>query len=262
MSAYYAIIATRFRALLQYRAAAAAGFATQLFWGLVRVMVVTAFYQSSTAHQPMSLSQSITYIWLGQAMLAMLPWNVDREIAAMVRSGDVVYELLRPRDLYAVWFSRILALRTAPTLLRAVPMFVIALLLGMEPPKTAASAIAYVVSVMAAVLLSAAITAMVSISLLWTISGDGVLRIMGALVMLFSGLLVPLPLFPSWAQTALDWLPFRGIADIPYRLYMGHIPASDLHWALVSQLGWTAVFVLIGRLMLWRGTRRLVVQGG
>ena len=83
----------------------------------------------------MSLSQAITYIWLGQAMLAMLPWNVDPEARALVRSGAVAYELLRPLDLYGLWYSRAIALRLAPTLLRAAPMFVLALLLfGMEPP--------------------------------------------------------------------------------------------------------------------------------
>ncbi len=88
-------------------------------------------------------------------MLAMLPWNVDREIAGMIRSGNVVYELLRPRDLYAIWFSRILALRTAPTLLRAVPMFVVAMLFfGMQAPASVGSALAYVVSMLAAILLA------------------------------------------------------------------------------------------------------------
>jgi ABC-2 type transport system permease protein len=263
MNAYYSIMAARFRALLQYRAAAAAGLGTQVFWGLMKVMVFQAFYASSSAHQPMSLAQSITYIWLGQAMLAMLPWNVDREIAAMIRSGNVVYELLRPRDLYAIWFARILALRTAPTLLRAVPMFIIAMLFfGMQAPPSIGSALAYAVSMLAAILLSAAITEAISISLLWTISGDGIARIVPGLVTILSGMIVPLPLFPAWAQSALNWSPFRGIADIPYRLYMGHIPPDQLPLMLANQLGWTVVLVLIGRWILARGTRRLVVQGG
>ena len=263
MNAYYSVMAARFRALLQYRAAAAAGFATQLFWGAMKVMVFQAFYRSSTAHQPMSLAQSITYIWLGQAMLAMLPWNVDREIAVMIRTGNVVYELLRPRDLYAIWFSRILAFRTAPTLLRAAPMFVVAmLLLGMQAPASVGSGFAYAASMLAAISLSAAITALISISLLWTISGDGISRIVPGLVTIFSGMIVPLPLFPAWAQTALNWSPFRGIADIPYRLYMGHIPPDQLPYMLAHQLGWTVALVLLGRWMLARGTRRLVVQGG
>ena len=63
----------------------------------------------------MAFAQVASYVWLGQALLAMLPWNVDAEIRAMIRSGAVAYELCRPIDLYGLWFARALAQRTAPT---------------------------------------------------------------------------------------------------------------------------------------------------
>ena len=118
MKAYAAVIGVRFRMLLQYRMAAVAGLGTQVFWGLIRMMFFTAFYRSTTARQPMSLADVITYVWLGQAMLGMLPWIIDREMRAMIRSGTVAYELARPLDLYTFWFCRDIARRTAPTLLR------------------------------------------------------------------------------------------------------------------------------------------------
>src|SRR5439155_16836295 len=99
MNAYAAILSARFRTLLQYRAAAAAGFGTQLFWGFIRVMIFTAFYRSSTAPQPMSLPQVVTYVWLGEATLIMLLAGVDRDVQAMIRTGTVAYELVRPLDL-------------------------------------------------------------------------------------------------------------------------------------------------------------------
>ena len=61
-----------------------------------------------------TLAQAITYIWLGQAFLGLLPWNVDTEIAAMMRSGNVAYERLRPVDTYFYWFARALACSARP----------------------------------------------------------------------------------------------------------------------------------------------------
>jgi ABC-2 type transport system permease protein len=66
MRAYVSILKVRFSVQLQYRAAAAAGFFTQFFFGLVRVMVFIAFYASSARTQPMSLVQAVTYSWLVQ----------------------------------------------------------------------------------------------------------------------------------------------------------------------------------------------------
>jgi len=263
MRPYRAMLSARFRLLLQYRAAAIAGFGTQLFWGLIRVMIFTAFYRSTTAPVPMSLEETVTYVWLGQALLLLMPWNWDGEIAQAIRTGNVAYELVRPADLYWLWFARGVAMRTAPALLRAVPMFVMAVaFLGMGLPPTWGAAAAFAVSIAATVLLSAAITTLLVISLFWTISGDGIVRLVAGAVMLFSGLIVPLPLFPDWAQPVLNALPFRGIGDVPFRLYMGHIPAAEAPRLVAQQLAWTAAIVLVGRFALDRARRRLVVQGG
>jgi ABC-2 type transport system permease protein len=261
--AYRAILSARFRTLLQYRAAAAAGFGTQLFWGLIRVMIFEAFYRSTEAAQPMSLPEVVTYVWLGQAMLGMLPWNTDRDVHALVRSGNVAYELLRPLDLYWHWYARALAWRVAPTMLRAAPMFVVAgIFLGLGPPASWASLGAWLVSMLGALLLSCAITTLLNISLMWTIAGEGMATLMTTLVTILSGMIVPLPFFPEWAQSAINFLPFRGLVDVPFRLYMGHLPPGDIAVLFAGQLAWTLAFVAAGRLLLGRGTRRLVVQGG
>lgn len=263
MSPYCAILSARFRMLLQYRAAAVAGFSTQLFWGLIRVMIMDAFYRASVGTPPMRIEEVITYIWLGQALLGLIPWNVDREIQAMIREGSVAYELTRPLDLYTLWFMRAVAWRAAATLLRAVPLLVVALLfLGMRLPVSPAAALGFALTVLGALMMSAALTNLLNISLLWTLSGEGAMRLVPALVVLFSGNIVPLPLFPDWMHPLLSFLPFRGLVDAPFRLYLGHIPAVYTGAALAHQIAWTTAFVLMGRWMLARGTRRLVVQGG
>jgi ABC-2 type transport system permease protein len=263
MKAYWAIASARFRMLLQYPAAAAAGFVTQLFFGIVIIMVFEAFYRSTSNPQPMTYPDVVTYVWLGQAMLGILPWNVDREIQAMIRSGNVAYELLRPLDLYAFWFSRVLAMRTAPTLLRAIPMLIIAyFFLGLKLPPSPASAAAWVVATVGALLLSSAITTLMTVSLLWTISGDGISHLMIAAVVVLSGMVVPLPFFPDWALPILDFLPFRGLIDIPFRLYIGHIPPDQAVPLLAHQTFWIVALVVLGRWTLARGARRLVIQGG
>ncbi len=263
MNAYLALLRARFRMLLQYRAAAFAGFCTQLFWGLIRIMILDAFYRATTAPQPMPLSEVVTYVWLSQGLLGVLPWNVDSEVRGLIRSGAVVYELVRPLDLYTFWYSRAIAQRTAPTVLRALPMFVVAgLFLGLHAPPSLASAIAWIAAMAGAILLSAAITTLLTVSMLWTISGEGALRLMMGLVTIFSGLILPLPLFPDWAQAVLNFLPFRGLMDAPLRLYMGQIPSAQMGLVVAHQLVWSLAFILLGRWLLARGTRRLVVQGG
>jgi ABC-2 type transport system permease protein len=266
VSGYVAIVAARFRALLQYRAAALGGLFTQTFFGLVRIMILGAFYASSSERAPMSLTAANGYVWLGQATLLLIPWRSDEDVAEQIRSGTVVYELCRPLDLYGVWFARSLAWRTAPVLLRMLPMFVIAMVVmpsewRLEPPSAAALAM-WVPCFAGAVLVSTAMTTLINATLMWTIAGDGVPMLIACLATMFGGLVIPLPLFPDWAQPALHAMPFAGILDLPSRVFTGDIAPGDAWWVLAHQLAWTLALIALGRRLVARGIRRLVVQGG
>ena len=263
MRPYLAVLRARFSALLQYRAAAMAGLATQLFWGLMRIMVLEAFTRSSTGPHPMSHREMTGYVWLGQATLAILPWNNDKDVQNQVRSGAVAYELVRPVDLYWLWYARHVAMRTAPTVLRAVPLFAIAMLcFGMPPPANIAAGAAWLAATAGAVLLSAAICNLSAAAQFWTVSGQGVHYLLSSLVWVASGLAVPLPFFPEFLQPLLRALPFGGVMDLPFRLYLGHLPASALPAVLWHQGVWTLLVIAAGRMLASAGRSRLVVQGG
>lgn len=266
MRPYMALFAMRARTLLQYRVVALAGLITQWVFGFMMINVLSAFYAYTSGAQPMTLAQSVTYTWLGQAMLGMLPWNIDRETGESVRSGDVAYDLTRPIDLYAHWFARALALRSAPTLMKSVPMFLIATFLmparfAMQWPPVASLA-AWLLAVLGALLLSCAVTAFMQSTLFWTVSGDGITRLLPHIVTFFSGMIVPLPLLPSWAQPFLRLQPFSSLVNTPSLLFCQVLPASAIWETLALQLGWTAVFVLLGRAIMRRGLSRLTVGGG
>jgi ABC-2 type transport system permease protein len=248
--------------LLQYRAAAAAGLATQIVFGWIIVMVYEAFYVTTSRAQPMRLDQVVTFIWLGQAFLGNFPWNTDREFLAMVRDGSMAYELCRPMDLYAAWFARTLAWRTAPTLLRAVPMVCLAMpLFGMQPPASPGAAGLFAVSMILAFLLSSTITMVMNTTLFWTLDGRGINLLIGVLL-ISSGQEIPLPLLPGWLESVSMALPFRGLVDTPFRIYTGHIPAAAVWPHILHQAAWVALLLAGGRRLMETGRRRLVAQGG
>ena len=70
------------------------GFATQLWWGAIRILVFAAFYGVNAAAAPISFTDAVTYVWLGQALLALQPWSADPEIGQAVRTGGVGYDRL------------------------------------------------------------------------------------------------------------------------------------------------------------------------
>jgi ABC-2 type transport system permease protein len=263
MKPYFATLSARFRMLLQYRAAALAGVVTQVFFGLVRVMIFQAFFQSNAAAQPMSSAQTTTYLWLGQAFLVLTMMGVDSELAAMIRTGNVAYELVRPVDLYNYWLARAFSSRAAPLALRVGPILLIAALIGqLAAPASAMHGLLFVVSIALGLLLAAVLFAVVTISLLWTISGEGLARIAPPMVFFLSGMIIPLPLFPEFLQPLIRAMPFRGMIDVPFRIYLGQLGRHDILIGFLQQTIWIGVFIFLGRALLSRGLKRLAAQGG
>ena len=85
---------------------------------------------------------------------------------------------------------------------------------------------------------------------------------MPALTNILAGMVIPLPLFPDWAHPLLEWQPFRGLVDVPFRIYTGNIAAGEAVWEIAQQVMWAGAIVPLGRAILRRSLRDLAVQGG
>lgn len=264
MRRYAALFSARAKALFQYRTAALAGLATQIVFGFIMISVLIAFYDAGARAQPLTVSQVITYTWVGQALLGLLPWNADSEMLECIRMGTVAYDLTRPIDLYAHWFARIAALRTVPTLLRFVPLMIFATLL--PPPYTLQwpgllTLLAFSLLTLGSLLLSCSVTAIIQTTMLWSVRSEGIRTILPHFVTIFSGMVIPLPLFPGWMQTFLRYQPFSGLS-FPMLMFSGGMQPSETPGALLLQCFWAACFIAFGRFSMKRGLRRLTVAGG
>ena len=234
-------------------------------------MVLGAFYAVATNTPPMTFSAVVAYIWLGQCLFALIPYNIDPELRTMFQSGSVAYEILRPLNLYGFWFARTLAFRTAPTLLRLIPglffAFVVLRLIGLDDwaiplPPSMVHAASFFLSLFAMVLLACAFQMITNVCMFWLIDSRGMVNLTTGFVYVFSGMIIPLPLFPDWMQPVLRWQPFRGLCDVPFRIYSGDIPIGELPLEIALQFAWVLLLIAIGVVFLSRAQHRLVVQGG
>jgi len=267
MRAYLSVLRLRLINGLQYRAAALAGLATQFFWGFMLIMVYEAFYSQAARPQPIALRQLITYIWLQQAFLVLIMfWLRDHELFNLITSGDIAYELCRPCGLYGFWFAKLVAQRLSGALLRCFPLLAVAYLLPEPykltfPPDPAAFGL-FIVALLLGLVVVVAISMLIYISVFYTMSPAGSMLLFSVLGDFFAGSIIPIPLMPEWLQTIAYLLPFRLTADLPFRIYTGHIPWPEAVIGILSQLVWATILIGCGRMVLKKALRRLVVQGG
>jgi ABC-2 type transport system permease protein len=255
---------------LQYRAAAWAGVATQFFWGGINLLVFSAFYQSAgfgVSEGPMTFAQLADLVWMRQAFLALVMlWSMDNELLEMIAGGNVAYELCRPFTLYTFWFFRILATRISRTLLRCVPILVIAFLLP-DPwrfhlPADPAAALLFIPSLVLAALLVTALSMFTCVFTFVSLSPYGARIFFGTLGEFFMGALIPIPFMPPGLRRVVEYLPFRYTADFPFRLYSGHIAGREALTGLGLQFCWTLALSALGFFCFRLIQRRIVIQGG
>lgn len=268
---YVAAFRARFLLMLHYRAAAVAGFATQCWWGTIKIMVYAASYEASVAAAPISFPNVVTYTWLGQAFLALLPWVAVPEVGSSIRTGGVGYDRLRPLDAYGYWYARTLGWVIARALPRALLMLIAAglvlPLVGLEawawqPPAGLEAALLVVPAFALMIALGVAVLMLANVVVAASLNERGVNAVLAPLVVVFSGSLVPLGFFPDTMRTFLHVQPLAGLVDIPFRIYFADLSGGAALEGLALQAGWTLLLIGLGRFAMERTMRRLEMQGG
>ncbi|MBS1070160.1 ABC-2 family transporter protein [Gluconobacter cerinus] len=256
---------------LRYRLAVLAGLVAQMWFGAISLMAYAAVYHHAPGvDAPMTLRQAMTYTWIQQSLFTLLPLGCLPAIGEAAKSGAIVYDLLRPVDLWNWWLSASLARLLGNAIPRAVLLAAVAgplaALVGLNgwslaPPASLWAAMLALCSFILGAFISASIVMWWNIVTARTLSPLGTYAIGTPLAVLLSGMLLPLPLYPDWARELLLFQPFAGISDIPIRLYMGMAIPGGVLTALGIQCFWLAALTLVGRFWMHRTISRMEVQG-
>ena len=266
MKKYLAIFRIRFIYGVQYRIVVFSHLFTGFLWGLMLVLAYSAFYRADPAAFPMTLSQTVSYMWLQQVFLILFAVVFsDEEVESSIESGFIAYDLVRPADLYLRWFFRACAGRTAVTAFR-LPLLIVAFFLpvpfNMSFPPNLFQLAMFLPSMVLALGVTAAFTMIMYVSMFYTTSYRGVRVLLIALTAFFTGAVIPFPFFPAPIRSILEMLPFAAMQNMPLRIYSGDIAGMDALKGIAFQVFWLVVLVVIGRFTMSRALKKVIVQGG
>lgn len=263
MKAYLVVFRMRLQMELQYRGAMVGGILCQMFFGLV----LTALYRALYAGHPQSIpiEHVVSYVWLQQAFFRML-LSTDPDLLDKIRSGNISYDMCRPVNMYWFYYARIAAQKLMGSLMRGIPMLVVAFLLpkgwGLVLPDSPLGLLAAFLSLVPGFLCMCALENITMGFTMKTLDPRGIQSMLNLLMMTFSGNILPLTLFPDSWQRVITLLPYAQLLDAPIRLYTGEYAASEAFRIILVQAVWMIALTLAG-MMIWKANRkRMIVQGG
>ena len=265
MKIYLSIFRMRFISSVQYRIVVFSLLFTGFLWGLMMVLGYSAFYRASPDTFPMTLSQTVSYMWMHEILIiAFSVVFTDSEVESSIESGAIAYELVRPVDLYGQWFTRACARRAAYTVFR-LPLL-IAIFLLPEPynlslPPDIYQLMLFLPSVLLALGVTVSFAMLMYVTMFYTVSFGGIRVMVIAATAFLTGAVIPFPFLPSPVQAVLEVLPFAAMQS-PLRIYSGNIAGFDALKSIGFQTFWLVILIAAGKIFMRRALKKVIVQGG
>ncbi|MFE7748113.1 ABC transporter permease [Streptomyces sp. NPDC057428] len=266
MRLYAVVAAGGFRRYATYRTATVAGVFTNTVFGFIVAYTYMALWDERPQLGGYDQSEALTYVWLGQALLmtcAMMGGGFESELTERIRTGDIAVDLYRPADLQFWWLAGDLGRAAFHLLGRGVaPMVLGSLAFDLALPGSPWTWPAFLVSVLLGVVVSFALRFLIALSAFWLMDGAGALQMAMLAGLFFSGMLLPLTLFPGVLGEVARALPWSSLLQVPADVFLGKYTGWGLLRAYAFQAGWAVALLLAGRMLQSVATRRVVVQGG
>jgi ABC-2 type transport system permease protein len=228
-------------------------------------VLLATFRQRPDGHLgSLDATAAVTYTFIVYGLDAPIAIFHPLPLIDRIRSGDIAVDLHRPFDVQLYWLAEDVGRLAFHALARfAPPLLVGGLLFDLRIPHTPSTWAAFAATVALAAVLSYVYRFAVALSAFWFLDGRGVQGITNLFVMLLGGTTLPLQVLPDSIEGPARALPYAATTQLPAEVLLGlHDDAAALAAILARQAAWIVVLTLLGRSLLHRATRRLVVQGG
>ena len=271
LSPYIWLMRLTFLKLMVYRMRYITGIATYAIFVGGQYAIWKAVFSAKGLTHPadrldgLTLHELTTYIAIGYIARSAYFTNTDSEIAARFQSGDVVLDLLKPLSFHGQWYAQAAGETLFRLLFFAAPMSLILVpLFGVQAPEGAGWWQFQLLFVLA-FLVNSELNLLAGTASFYLEDITGLMSLKRNLMMLLSGLMVPLHFLGPVLASLTSLLPFALVSYYPTMAYVGKL-GVDGHpgFPEVLLLGgtWMALLRLANIVLYHHATRRLEVQGG
>lgn len=263
LGAYLDFIRIRFLTMLAYRVNYYTGILIYTMNIGVNYFTWMAIYGDGASLGGFSAAQMTTYVAVSWMARAFYFNNLDREISTDIRDGSIAIQFIRPYNYVLVKMMQGLGEGMFRFLLFMIPGMGIAMLLfPVQLPTDPAAWAGFLTMLVFSFLINSQINVITGLSAFFVENNEGMMRMKRVLVDLFSGLIIPISLFPEWLGSVLKLLPFQAITYLPGSVFTGRVQGVGIWNVLGIQLFWFAALLIPIVMLHHAARRRLFVQGG
>lgn len=229
--------------------------ASSFFW--------KALFKNTSSIQGITVETMLTYTIISSVISVILTTNVERRIMKSVEKGTVAIDLMRPVNIFHVYFAENMGSLVALFFQNVLPILLIgSLLIKIPLPDSWTNFLLFLVSLTLAFFINWYLSVIFGMWSFTAISMDPLIQVKKHLIRLLSGSIIPLWFFPAWLANILRLFPFVSMYQMPLDLYVGKCAPGDALGGLGIQVIWVLVLYVAYRCLATRITKKVMVQGG
>ena len=189
-------------------------------------------------------------------------------IANQVRNGEIKKFLIQPVDMMGCLLVQRIAHKLVYYLIAAFPFILVFWMCGdffVDGWPPADVLIVYFLSLFFGFLLGFYLESCIGLISFWFLEVTSLTFIYMLFSFLLSGHMFPLELLPEDPvniRAFVEFMPLKYMAYFPAAVFLGKIQGAEMYYGLGIEIAWVLFFVILSRVLWWRGIRRYSGFGG
>ena len=238
------------------------GIIVNSFWLIIQMYILVAFIKHGISSY--TVQQGVGYVILTEALLTITGLSGSLggiDIDDLIKSGNIIFYLTNPIGLIGYLIGMEVGRVLYYLLWRFLPLLLIGVVaLTWYPNVTPMMLLYFVYSIIIGLVISNEIQFIIVMLAIKNRTSMGVVDLIMAIELFFSGGLLPLNIFPEWLYRISLHLPFSSQIYLPISIILG--TEGSILKLLILETFWALALWLVSYFVYDKERKKVYVQGG
>lgn len=263
LSSYARVICSTAKEGFIYKTASFFSIVNRLIEISIYLFVWKAVYSSSGSIEGMEFSNMVIYYVITFSISHIMYFGTNEEMGEKIRNGTITMELLYPISYMDYYFSYKLGNTLRQVVLVVIPTFIITtLLFSVNININLINFGQFIIILMLAIVNVFFIEFIFGMVAFVTNSLWGLQTLKNSLIMIFSGAIAPITLFPQFMQVIMEKLPFVDFIYSPVNALIGNVDFIEFVNIIFRESIWAIILFIIANILYKKLIKKVTIFGG
>lgn len=229
---------------------------------IVYIAVWQGIYENGSQMEGMNIHQMTTYYILVVSLAAITYWGMNEEIGISITKGEIHRDLLNPLSYFQYNFGKKIGDFVQAVVVGLATFFICHFIWGALMPASIIHLIIFGIMILFSTIILYFFEMIIGMCAFYTNMLWGMEILKRSILMILSGAIAPITLFPQWLQTINQFLPFQEVMYVPINVYLGLQDMTQIPFIIGKQIIWIILLYLLAKVFFNKAIKHITINGG